>query len=90
MGLIKRIITEKLETGIYQTRAEMGVAAAVAAADAIRSVLAEKPFANVIFAAAYRRFPIWMTKRSSFSLKGRNVCVSSVNLIRPLVSMRPS
>ena len=52
MGLIKKIITEELETNIYQTRAEMGVAAAEATADAIRKVLEEKPFANVIFAAA--------------------------------------
>ncbi|MBE6608803.1 MAG: glucosamine-6-phosphate deaminase [Ruminococcaceae bacterium] len=50
--LIKTIKTEKLETSIYETRAEMGKEAAKEAARAIKAVLAEKEFANVIFAAA--------------------------------------
>ena len=50
--MIKKISTEKLETRIYATRAEMGAAAGKAAAEAINKVLAEKEFANVIFAAA--------------------------------------
>lgn len=50
--LIKTIQTEKLSTYIYDTRAEMGKAAAAKAAEAIRALLAEKPFINVIFAAA--------------------------------------
>jgi len=50
--MIKNILTEKLETRIYATRAEMGMAAGKAAADVINRTLAEKPFANVIFAAA--------------------------------------
>lgn len=50
--LLKKIKTEMLETSIFETRAEMGVAAAQAAAIAIRAVLEEKGYANVIFAAA--------------------------------------
>ena len=50
--LLKKIKTDLLETAIYQTRAEMGVAAAEAAAEAIAAVLEEKEYANVIFAAA--------------------------------------
>ncbi len=50
--LIKTLRTDALETAIYQTRAEMGEAAAAAAADAIRAVIAQKGSANVIFAAA--------------------------------------
>lgn len=50
--LLKKIVTEKLETCIYDTRVEMGRAAAEAAAEAIRNVLKEKEYANVIFAAA--------------------------------------
>ena len=52
MGLIKKLITEKLETQIFQTREEMGRAAAEAAAKAICKILEKKPFVNVIFAAA--------------------------------------
>ena len=50
--LLKTIKTEKLETSIYKTRRQMGEAAAIAAAEAIERVLAEKEYANVIFAAA--------------------------------------
>lgn len=50
--LIKNIKTEKLETYVYATRAEMGSAAAAEAAEAIRKIIAKKKFANVIFAAA--------------------------------------
>ena len=50
--MLKVIQTEKLVTEVYETRAEMGMAAGKAAADAIRAVLKEKEFANVIFAAA--------------------------------------
>ncbi len=50
--LIKTIKTEKLETFIYETRAEMGKEAAKEVARAINEVLAKKAFANVIFAAA--------------------------------------
>ena len=50
--LTKTITTEKLTTRIYDTRAEMGEAAATAAADAINAVIAQKGSANVIFAAA--------------------------------------
>lgn len=50
--LIKTINTEKLETFVYETRAQMGKAAAKSAAEAINKVLAKKEFANVIFAAA--------------------------------------
>ena len=50
--LIKNIKTEKLETYAYETRSEMGKAAAICAAEAIRNVIGEKGTANVIFAAA--------------------------------------
>ena len=50
--LIKEIKTEKLTTYVYDTRVEMGKAAAAAAAEAINAVIAEKGEANVIFAAA--------------------------------------
>ena len=50
--LIKTINTEKLVTYIFDTRAEMGVAAGTAAANAIKEVIAQKGEANVIFAAA--------------------------------------
>ena len=50
--LLKKIETEKLETYIYETRAQMGVAATAAAACAIARVLKEKEYVNVIFAAA--------------------------------------
>lgn len=50
--LIRKIKTEKLDTYIYDTRAEMGCAAATAAAQAIGKAIQKKGFANVIFAAA--------------------------------------
>ena len=50
--LIKTITVEDLDARVYETRQEMGVAAAAAAADAIRGVLREKEYANVVFAAA--------------------------------------
>lgn len=50
--LQKTIQTDQLITHIYDTRPEMGKAAARAAADAIRQVLSEKDTANVVFAAA--------------------------------------
>ncbi len=49
---IKTIKTEELTTFVYETRAEMGAAAAKAASEAIRAVIAQKGSANVIFAAA--------------------------------------
>lgn len=49
---IKTIHTEKLTTYVYDTRDEMGAAAAKAAAAAINEVIAAKGHANVIFAAA--------------------------------------
>ena len=50
--LIKTIKTELLETFVYETRSQMGKAAAAEAAKAIRKTIGEKGFANVIFAAA--------------------------------------
>lgn len=50
--LIKEIETEKLSTFVYDTRAEMGRAAAAEAACAIRRVIERKGSANVVFAAA--------------------------------------
>lgn len=50
--LIKTITVETLDARVYETRQEMGAAAAAAAATAIREVLRGKAYANVIFAAA--------------------------------------
>ena len=50
--LVKTIKTELLETFVYETRAQMGKAAAAEAAKAINKIIEEKGFANVIFAAA--------------------------------------
>ena len=50
--LIKTINTESLTTYVYDTRDEMGAAAAKYAEEAINSVIAAKGYANVIFAAA--------------------------------------
>lgn len=50
--LIKTIKTEKLTTYVYNTRDEMGAAAAEYAVESINRVIDEKGFANVIFAAA--------------------------------------
>jgi len=49
---IKQLQTEQLTTYIYDTRANMGLAAGKAAAKAINAVLEKKDYANVIFAAA--------------------------------------
>ena len=48
----KTLQAEKLTACIYPSRRDMGDAAGAAAAEAIRAVLAEKEYANVIFAAA--------------------------------------
>lgn len=50
--LLKTVQTDKLNTYVFDTRVEMGKAAARMAADAIRAVLAQREYANVIFAAA--------------------------------------
>ncbi len=50
--MIKEIKIDKLTTYIFETRDEMGKAAAKAAEEAINKVIAEKGFANVVFAAA--------------------------------------
>ena len=50
--LIKSFKAEQLEVFAYETRAEMGKAAAARAAAAINEVISEKGSANVIFAAA--------------------------------------
>ena len=50
--LIKQIKTEKLDTFVYSDRANMGIAAGKAAADAICRVIEKKGSANVVFAAA--------------------------------------
>ena len=50
--LIKEIKTDKLSTFVYESREEMGKAATKSAVRAIKKVLEEKEFVNVIFAAA--------------------------------------
>ena len=50
--LIKTIQTELLTTYVYDSRADMGKAAGIAAAKAINETIAKKGYANVIFAAA--------------------------------------
>ena len=50
--LLKTIKTDKLTTNVYDTRDEMGKAAAECACEAVKKVLAEKEYANIIFAAA--------------------------------------
>ena len=50
--MIKQITTDKLNTYVFETRDEMGKNAAKAAKEAINAVIAEKGFANVVFAAA--------------------------------------
>ena len=49
---MKKITKDLLSVEIYDTRAQMGVAAGAVAADRIKKILAEKGEANVIFAAA--------------------------------------
>jgi glucosamine-6-phosphate deaminase len=50
--MLKTYKSEKLTAEVYATRPEMGQAAADFAVEAIKKVLLEKEFANVIFAAA--------------------------------------
>lgn len=50
--MLKTYKSEKLTAEVYATRVEMGQAAADFAVEAIKKVLEEKEFANVIFAAA--------------------------------------
>ena len=49
---MKLMHADRLEVRIYQTREEMGAAAASAAADCLRRLLSEKEEVNVVFAAA--------------------------------------
>ena len=49
---IKTIISGKLTTFVYRTRAEMGKAAGTAAGEKLKELLAVKDEVNVIFAAA--------------------------------------
>ena len=49
---MKTVIKDNLKVEIYETRKEMGAAAAKLAAERIRECLAEKETVNVIFAAA--------------------------------------
>ncbi len=49
---MKNFFADKLEVSIYETRAEMGRAAAADVAEAIQKVLEKKDFCNMIFAAA--------------------------------------
>ena len=71
--LIKTIKTESLETEVYDTRVSMGLAAGAAAAKAIYGILATKPFANVIFAAAPSQ------NEMLEALKAQNVDFSRIN-----------
>ena len=50
--MIKKIETDKLNTYVFETRQEMGEAAAKSASEEINKVIREKGYANVIFAAA--------------------------------------
>ena len=49
---MKSLCVDRLEVRIYDTRAEMGEAAAQAAAECLRALLSEKDEVNVVFAAA--------------------------------------
>ena len=49
---LKTIKTDKLTTNVYDTREEMGKAAAECTYEAVKKVLAQKEYANIIFAAA--------------------------------------
>lgn len=49
---MKRFEIDRLKVEIHDTRAEMGAAAAAAAADRLRTLLSEQEEVNVIFAAA--------------------------------------
>ncbi len=50
--LLKNIIKDKLSGYIYDTRAEMGKAAAKKAAEVINEIMKTKEYVNVVFAAA--------------------------------------
>ena len=50
--ILKAMKADRLSVLVYDTRKEMGKAAGAAAAEAIRAVLAQREYANVIFAAA--------------------------------------
>lgn len=52
MALLKQLCADNLHVNVYETRAEMGAAAAFAAAEHIRKLLSEKDEINMIFAAA--------------------------------------
>lgn len=71
--LIKTLKTENLDTYVYETRAEMGQAAAKYAANAINKILSRKDFANVIFAAAPSQ------NETLEALLGENVDFTRVN-----------
>ena len=71
--LIKTLKTENLDTYVYETRTEMGQAAAKYAADAINKILSRRDFANVIFAAAPSQ------NETLEALLGENVDFTRVN-----------
>ena len=50
---MKQMTVDRLEVLIYDTRAQMGAAAAKDGAEALRRVIAQKGSANVMFAAAF-------------------------------------
>jgi glucosamine-6-phosphate deaminase len=52
MKPVKNIIADKLRVEVYETRAEMGLAAGSTAAELIRNLLSQKEEVNIIFAAA--------------------------------------
>ena len=52
MSIIKELTADKLQVRVLDTRDEMGKAAASSAASCLRAILKQKPYANVIFAAA--------------------------------------
>jgi len=71
--MLKEIKTEQLTTYVYKTRTEMGNAAGKAAAEAINRAIAEKGYANVIFAAAPSQ------NETLEALLGENVDFTRVN-----------
>jgi glucosamine-6-phosphate deaminase len=64
MGLIKEMKADNLNIRIYDTRSEMGKAAGLDVAEAIRKVLSEKEECNIIFAAAPSQNEVLETLRS--------------------------
>ncbi len=52
MALLKEITADRLRVAVYDTRAEMGMAAGKKAAEHLRALLAKQAQVNVIFAAA--------------------------------------